>query len=267
MMNVLDTLTPSVAKTCCAGLWSHPGIRLLLGDGLHPGGEELTRRALDRLGLDVGSRVVDVGCGPGASAAVMRDFGLATVGVDYSADLASEAAGRREGSFLAGDAERLPLKDGCTDGVIVECVLSTLPDKAAAAREFARVIRPGGRIALSDVSVDGPLPAPLDQAMSWIACVAGGLPAGRYLHTLADAGFDELESEDRRVDLAAMVRKARRRLAMLQTVTATGVADFTQAGFGLPVLEVVHELLAATAREVEAGRIGYVLVTATRSRA
>jgi SAM-dependent methyltransferase len=155
-------LDPARVKACCATGYSSDLVTLLLGSSYHPGGMKLTRRLLDAIGLQAGERLVDVACGVGASSLLAaRDYGALVDGVDLSDANVKLAAGAAVATDLAdratfhhGDAEALPLGDGSWDAVICECALCTFPDKATAAREMARVLRPGGRLGISDITAD-----------------------------------------------------------------------------------------------------------------
>lgn len=278
-------------KACCAELWAHPVVRLLAGDAFRPGGAGLTDRLLESVDLPAGARVLDVGCGAGATLRLLAGRGLVPVGVDYAPTLAAEAAeavtaaGDAHGHLpargwaVAGDAESLPWRAGAFDGVLVECVLSALPDKPAALAETARVLRPGGVLVLSDITLSGPLAEPLGSLAAWVACTAGALEPDGYVRLLEAAGFTVEHVEDHGRALAAMVSKARRRLALLRGAAATGILDAAAAAFapagsadtpwplldpGADPAEVAEALLAQTAEAVAAGTLGYVAVVARR---
>lgn len=253
---------PAVLKACCADLWAHPGIRLLAGEALRPGGLELTARALDVLRLAPGARVLDVGCGAGATLGLLRARGFAAVGLDYSATLAAQAAQRAP--TARGDAERLPFRSRSLDAVLMECVLSAVPDKAAAASELGRVLIPGGTLLLSDVTREGRLPEPLDSLAGWIACAGGALTADGYRGLLSGAGFTVEVEEDHRAALAALVTQARRRLALLEGALGAGLVDPEGEGLDLGLIRLGHALLAQAADAVSAGALGYVVIVARR---
>ena len=114
--------------------------------------------------------MADVGCGLGASTRLLRTRGVAAVGVDVDMEARAGAF-----PFVAADAARLPVANGSLDGVLAECVLSTLSDRGAALAEWRRVLRPGGRLALSDVtsrSAEAELIATAD-ALTWAIAAAG----------------------------------------------------------------------------------------------
>lgn len=138
-----------------------PSTAGLYGDGrvcgpdgapLRPGGPELTERLLDRAAFPAGGVVVDVGCGQGTGVAALSRRGLRAIGVDRAAATLRRAREREDATrFLLADAVRLPFATGSLDGVLSECVLSTMPDRRPALAEWARVVAIGGHLALSDV--------------------------------------------------------------------------------------------------------------------
>lgn len=249
-------------KAACCDLWAHPGVRLLAGDALRPGGLGLTRHALDLLALPAGARVLDVGCGPGATLGELATRGLRACGVDYSASLSTEAAAAAPA--VAGDAERLPLRAGSFDAVVSECVLSTVPDKRAALAESSRVLAPGGGIALSDVTREGTLPPPLDSFVGWVACAAGALPLDGYTALLEEAGFVVRSVEDHREALTALVAQARRRLALLLGALGAGFLDASAAALDPQLVSLGDALLGKAADAVAEGTLGYGLIVARR---
>jgi arsenite methyltransferase len=144
-----------------------------------------------------GDRVLDLGSGSGmdafAAAELVGDRG-AVDGVDITPEQLTKAqrlAGDRPVRFHRARLEALPFEDGAFDVVISNGVLNLSPDKARAFAEAARVLRPGGRLALSDVVTDRPI-APLTacHADLWAACIAGAEPQTVYLDLIAAAGLE-----------------------------------------------------------------------------
>ena len=115
-------------------------------------GKDLTRRAFLR---------------DGASAAAGFAAGLAAL-ADQQAHAAEQGVSDLT-AFRRGDAEGLPFEDQSFDALFSECSFCTFPDKTSAAEEMARVLRPGGRLGLTDVTVSGPLPEDLQNLLSWEA--------------------------------------------------------------------------------------------------
>ena len=156
-----NTLAAQLAKVCSASVYESDAVRLLLGDSLHPGGAALTRLVAERLNLNRVDTVLDVDCGRGASAVlVARGAGCRVVSMDYgqrNAKEARRAAGdtglAEQAAFCSGDAEALPFADGVFDAVVCECVVSTFVQKIASLSEIRRVLAPGGRLGMSDVTM------------------------------------------------------------------------------------------------------------------
>jgi len=135
--------TPAPGAACSA-----PGATCL-----RPGGLELTERIVGLARLPRGARVLDVGCGRGATVAHLTDrLKLRPVGIDASpAQIARARAARPDLDFAAGRAEDLPFAGGAFDAVLAECLLSTLPDARAALREMVRVLSDGGCVVVTDL--------------------------------------------------------------------------------------------------------------------
>src|SRR6266581_4141441 len=140
-------------KACCAAVYQNDYVRLLLGNSFHPGGAELTGHLGEVLGLGPADHVLDVASGKGTSAFVLADaFGCRVTGLDYGERNVAEAnaANHPLCNFRPGDAERLPFPDASFDAVISECAFCTFPDKPTAAGEMQRVLKPYGRLGLTD---------------------------------------------------------------------------------------------------------------------
>jgi arsenite methyltransferase len=254
-------------KACCAAAYGQDAVALLLGESYHPGGLALTRRLAQALDLRPGWHVVDVASGPGTTARLLAaEFGATVDGVDLGqpaverARSAAEAAGLTAAvRFRVGDAERLPLPGGLADAVVCECAFCTFPDKAAAAAEFARVLRPGGRAGITDVTVaDGGLPGELTTLTAWVACIADARPVSRYTDILAAAGLRTVRVERHDDALTRMIDQIEARLAMLRM---TAVGRLTAAGVNVDA--VLH--YTGLARQAAAdGLLGYALLLAEK---
>jgi ubiquinone/menaquinone biosynthesis C-methylase UbiE len=255
------------AKACCAGAYGSDVVALLLGESYHPGGLALTRRLADRLGLHAGTRVLDVASGRGATALMAAsEFGADVTGVDLSeanvalARGAAQAAGlAAQARFQAGDAELLPVPDGTFDAVLCECAFCTFPDKATAAAELARVLRPGGRLGITDVTVDpARLPPELTGLGAWIACVADARPLDEYAAFLTAAGLRVTHTERHDAAIAAMVDQIEARLTLVR-MTARARAEALGVDFAR-----APAVLAAARTAIADGVIGYALLVAEK---
>jgi ubiquinone/menaquinone biosynthesis C-methylase UbiE len=258
---------PNDLKTCCAAVYQSDWARLLLGESFHPGGVALTSYLGKALGLGPGVRVLDVAAGQGTSAIhLARTFGCDVLGVEYgdaavrAATSAAEAAGVAHlVRFQQGDAEQLPVADGAFDAVICECAFCTFPDKATAATEFMRVVRPGGWVGLSDLTRNGATPDDLQSLLAWVACIADAQPLGAYMRYLTDAGFTIEGSEPHDDALANMVREIQGKLLGAELLVklkklALPIADFDQA----------KALARSAAAAITRGVFGYAVITATK---
>ena len=154
---------------------------------------------IGRLALRPGETVLDLGSGPGLDALLAaRQVGPTgrVIGVDMTPAMLERAravaaeAGVTWAEFREGRLEALPVADASIDAVTSNCVINLVPDKEAVFREIARVLRPGGRIVVSDIILDGALPAPVaDDILAWAGCIAGAAPRAHYLGWIAAAGL------------------------------------------------------------------------------
>jgi ubiquinone/menaquinone biosynthesis C-methylase UbiE len=161
-------------------------------DVLRPGGLDLTRRVVRCAGFGAGQRILDVGCGDGFGTQVLRRQGCAAMGLDVSPSTLRTTAARLPGlPLLAANVEKLPLADASLDGILAECSLSLAGYDKAALIECHRTLRPGGRLAITDVfarepKVGGELPS----------CLGHLLERDDILARLVSAGFQVSRWED-----------------------------------------------------------------------
>lgn len=255
-------------KRCCAAVYQSDLVRLLLGESFHPGGEALTLRLGELLRPGPEISVLDVASGQGTSAFLLAQrFGCRVVGIDYGADAVKSANERAQAlglahlvSFQQGDAECLPLPDESCDALLCECAFCTFPDKATAAAEFQRVLKPGGRLGLSDLTRNGDVPEDLRGLLAWIACIADAQPIERYEALLRGAGLTIERIEPHDEALSEFVREIQGKLfgaellVKLKQIALPAPLDFTQAKM----------LAKSAASAVRAGAFGYVALLATK---
>ena len=260
------TPPPDEVKACCAAAYQRDVVALILGESYHPGGSELTRRLARRLGLAPGQRVLDVASGPGTTAFLLHaELGLAVDGVDLGEESVARANERARETgvegvvrFHRGDAERLPFDDSSFDAVICECAFCTFPDKPTAAREMARVLRPGGKLGITDVTLDrSRLDPELRSLAGWVACLADARSLEEYITLLAGAGLDVKETEGHDDALARMIDQIDARLSALR-MAAGGPA---LAGIDF---QAARDRVALAAQAVAAGTAGYSLLVAEK---
>jgi arsenite methyltransferase len=255
-------------KTCCAALYQSELVRLLLGESFHPGGEALTLHLGELLQLGPASSVLDVASGAGSSALLLaQHFGCRVLGIEYGLDAVQQANARAQAvgldhlvSFQQGDAERLPLPEAAFDALLCECAFCTFPDKATAAAELQRVLKPGGHLGLSDLTRSGDVPPELQGLLSWIACIADAQPVEQYMQMLSTAGLvmETLERHDG--VLSELVHEIQGKLlgaealVKLKQMALPPTLDFAQA----------KALARAAAAAVRSGQFGYVVLLAAK---
>lgn len=251
-------------KQCCADLYASDWARLLIGESLHPGGLALTDHLADLLGLTAEDYVIDIASGRGASAFHLAErFGCRVFGIDYSAENVATANQRASDTglagrvrFIEGDAEMVAV-DEPADVVICECSLSTFPDKVRACRQFRRLLRPGGRLGISDVTREQQLPSELSGAVSQLACIADACSLDDYTTLLVDAGFTIDCVEPHNEAAAAMIAGIRQKLALAPLLARIARIDLSGVH-----LDGAREIAAVAAGCVDAGQLGYAVIVA-----
>lgn len=260
-----DAADADTVKSCCAAAYGVDLVSVFLGESYHPGGLELTRDLADALALTPGERVLDVASGVGTTAVFLAGArGVEVLGIDLGDAQIEAARARASGAGLAGrvrfefgDAEGLPVDDACFDAAVCECAFCTFPDKATAAAELFRVLRPGGRVGISDVWLESDcLDAELAGLVGRIACLADARPIPEVRAILETAGF-------------VVDHVARYDEAMLETIERIEARLRALRLVDLPLLRPFNlrrgiELARRAADVVERGDAGYMLITATK---
>ena len=166
--------------------------------------------------LRPGEVVVDLGSGGGLDVFLAaQKIGPAgrAIGIDMTPAMIERArtnavaGGYANVAFYEAQIESLPLPDASVDCVISNCVINLAPDKPAVFREIFRVLKPGGRLAISDIALKQALPAGVASSLAaYVGCIAGALPLEEYQAGLRAAGFDPVEILDSGVDLNAYAK-------------------------------------------------------------
>ncbi len=175
-----------------------------LDESLHPGGLDLTARAAQIAGIKEHSVVLDIASGRGTTARFLsQEYGCKVTGIDLSslsAWLAHAKSSVQElncyTSFMAADAESLPFAGSSFDFVISECSFSLLPRKSLAAMEIARVLKPGGKLIITDVILKHPLSKELRDELTFECCFSGAETEDGYVRIFEEAGLGSLCIED-----------------------------------------------------------------------
>jgi len=150
-----------------------------------------------------GETVLDLGSGAGVDvflAANRVGPSGKVIGVDMTEEMVGKARsiagdhGYHNVEFRLGEIENLPLADESVDAIISNCVINLSPDKPGVFREAYRVLKPGGRLTVSDIVSEGELPAEIkNDPDAWVACIAGALEHQEYLRQIREAGFADVQ--------------------------------------------------------------------------
>ncbi|GAA5509043.1 arsenite efflux transporter metallochaperone ArsD [Novipirellula caenicola] len=164
-------------------------------------------------GIRDGEVVVDLGCGGGMDVFLAaRKVGATgrVIGIDMTTEMLQRArAGQQKlgltnVEFHQATIDQLPLADNSVDCVISNCVINLVPDKSAVFREILRVLKPGGRVALSDIALKQELPADVKQSVeAYVGCISGAILVDEYRRLLEQAGFESVVVTDTAADLNA----------------------------------------------------------------
>src|SRR5690349_21487783 len=195
----VDPITRDLYDASQTGILPEQAVKASLGCG-HP-------TALAE--LNPGETVLDLGSGGGIDV-LLSARRVGPTGKAYGLDMTDEMlalaranqekAGLTNVEFLRGEIESIPLPDCSVDVIISNCVINLSADKDCVLREAFRVLKPGGRFAISDVVVRGDVPEEVRKSMLlWVGCIAGALRDDDYIAKLKQAGFDSVEIEPTRV--------------------------------------------------------------------
>ncbi len=222
---ILNQVQSGYAKVASSSLSSdHPGVRGVAEAFGYTAEELASIPAGANMGLSCGNPtatanlrpgevVVDLGCGGGLdvllAAAKVGPTGKA-IGIDMTPEMLERArrnatqAGVANVEFHLSTIDKLPLADSSVDCLISNCVINLAPDKRAVFREMFRVLKPGGRVAVSDIALKKPLPEDLGKdILAYVGCVAGAVPIEDYRRDLEEAGFQAVQVVDAGKDLNA----------------------------------------------------------------
>lgn len=216
--------------------------------------------------LRPGETVVDLGSGGGLdvflAARKVGPTGRA-IGIDMTPamlELArrnAEKSGLTNVEFYEATIDRLPLPDASVDCVISNCVINLAPDKPVVFKEIARVLKPGGRLAVSDIALKRDLPPGLgDDLMAYVGCIAGAIPIEEYRRGLAEAGFAHVEVMDSGSDLNAYAQVENQAACCPPPATSSSTLVVVDAGCcsvgpAAVVDEALHSRLADLLRRYD----------------
>jgi arsenite methyltransferase len=202
--------------------------------------------------LEAGQTVLDLGSGGGIDCFLAaKKVGPAgrVIGVDMTPAMLERARankaklGAENVEFRLGEIENLPVADETVDVIISNCVINLSPDKPQVFREAFRALRPGGRLAVSDIVTEGPLPEVIKNSLSaWAGCIAGAMDVNEYIAAIQDAGFSDVNMtpsyweqgmidtaiEGLDPDLKAQVKEAKAKGKVMMIVNEDGEGEMIE---------------------------------------
>ncbi len=265
--NVPAVFDENSVAACCTTLYSHPLASWLMGESLHPGGLALTDRLADISGIGIDSRVLDIGSGHGSSALhLAATRGCEVVGVTLEAEGTASARRRADlqgledaVEFIQADVQEFALEPDRFDAVLMECVYSTLDRKARTLKRIHEMLPVGGRLALSDVTVEGQLPHELQGIVASALCIGNALNHHDYVDLVHDAGFEIIAAEDVNHVAVEFVEKLRTALMMAEAAVGLGKLDVSRDS----IREVRGHVRMAQAA-IHEGMLSYSIVVARK---
>ena len=177
----------------------------ILLDSIHPGGLELTRHLADMAGIGSGSMLLDVACGKGASAQFLsQTFGCDAVGIDKSSNMLRYSHKKslkndKKMTFLRGEGQFLPFLNSIFDFILFECTFSIFENKNNVSDEAYRVLKPGGKLVITDFYLKKDSPERLTNSI--FPCAAGAVTEIEYMKIFQESGFNEFFLEDHSKEL------------------------------------------------------------------
>ena len=262
-------LAPNAGEVaaCCSDLYSRPAARWLLGESLHPGGLALTRRVAELANVGAGTRLLDVGSGRGASAVSLAEslgcevvgLTLEETGVEAGRALAEERGVAERVRFVQDDVQSAVLGDGKYDAALMECVLSILPDKRSSLARISAALRQGGRLAVTDVSVNGPIPPEYLGVLSVAGCVGDARPLDEYVALVRETGLRVLQAEDLPATASDTVLDVKGKLMLAELGSRLGKLPIDAS-----LISRGKELIAGVQRLIDEGTLSYCMLIAEK---
>ena len=236
-----------------------------MGDSFHPGGLALTTRLAQLAGVERQSEVLDLGSGRGVSAVhLAHTVGCRVAGLTLEEDgiLAGKELATLHGvddrvRFDSADIRHLEFEPGGFDVALLECVFSIIDTKEDVLRCIVSLLRPGGRIGLTDVTVSGPLPPQLHGVLATVGCVGGALSLDGYRALLSESGFVVDYTANCNEVATSFVKEIKGKLLMAEIASKLGQ---------LPIVDGLivegQRLMASVEEQVRLGVLSYGLIVA-----
>ncbi len=263
----INAFETQAVGACCSVIYSHPLATWLIGESFHPGGLALTDELAALTGLKPGMRLLDAGCGRGTSTVhLAKSTGCDAVGLTLESDgvergrqLAVASGVEDRVQFVQDDILHVDTGIGEFDVVLMECVLSTLEQKPASLRQLYRISKPGGYIALTDVTVSKNLPVELQGSIGAALCMADARDLDEYMSLVEEAGFRVKEYRSASEAVQQLIRKIGMRLMIADAAIGIGSLDVERS-----LIVDARNALRIASGLVEDGTLGYGLIVAQR---
>lgn len=263
-VNNLDTLP---VGACCSIIYSHPLATWLIGESFHPGGLALTDELAELTDLGPGKWLLDAGCGRGASTVhLAKTRGCEAVGLTLESDGVEQGRQLAEASgvgdrvrFVQDDILRMDTGGDGFDVVLMECVLSTLEQKPESLRQIYRITKPGGHIALTDVTVSGELHDQLKGSIGAALCMADARDFDEYMGLVEEAGFRVKEYRSAKEVVQELIKTIGTRLMIADAAIGLGSLKVERS-----LIVGARDALKAASKLVDDGTLGYGLIVAQR---
>jgi len=264
MISIAESGTAESPGSCCSAFYEQDWVRNLAEDIFHPGGEELTRKTIAAMRLPENARIADFGCGTGSTAILLaREFGLDVSALDISAMNIERAARRAKEAgvsirFEQSDVKQLPYANNELDAVLAECTFSLFRQQQEVLAEIRRVLKAGGKLAITDMATAGPLPDDIAAVLAPWTCLADAVEQDTYERLFVKAGFEIQTVADESSGLTSLVRMLKRKLLVLGAGAAFD-SDL-QIPPGLPAFDLagIKFWLDRFESEVKKGTIRYL---------
>ena len=267
MAQQVNDLDAGPVGACCSTIYSHPLATWLIGESFHPGGLALTDELAHLTDLGPGKRLLDAGCGRGASTVHLAEttgceavgLTLESDGVERGRQLADARGVQDRVTFEQDDILHMDMTIGEFDVVLMECVLSTLEQKPESVRQLYRLTRPGGYIALTDVTVSGILPQQLLGSVGAALCMADARDLDEYMSIVEEAGFKVREYRSAKEAVHQLIKKIGTRLMIADAAIVLGSLHVDRS-----LIVDARESLKMASGLVDDGTLGYGLIVAQR---
>ena len=247
------------SSSCCSAFYEQDWVRQLAEDVFHPGGEDLSKRAIAAMNLPAHAKIADLGCGTGTTAMLLaRDYDFHVSAIDISANNIDRAVERAELEglsvrFSRADAHELPFQDDELDAVLAECTFSLFSHQTTVLAEIKRVLKPGGCLAITDMATGGVLADDIVEILAPWTCLATAVDQESYTKMFVAAGFKIQSFADESAGLLSLVKTLKRKLLLLGTGALLANQDLQ--GFDLATIKFWLDRFET---EVKQGAIRYL---------